>query len=65
MGFPIITEEIQVKFEDYCKGIKPEKLPQICGYFGRACRRMNDKADRMLCINCPLKSFAEKMEDKL
>ena len=35
------------------------EVPCICGYYGRACRQMNDKADRMLCTGCALAEFSK------
>ena len=35
------------------------KVPCICGYYGRACRQMNDKADRFLCTGCALAEFSK------
>lgn len=63
--FPIITSEKQKAFER--KLIKNKvgsdesecKIPCICGYYGRACRRMNDKADKMLCTGCALAEFSK------
>ena len=37
MCFPIITKEVQKQFEKEC-GDKPDETPEICGYYGRACR---------------------------
>lgn len=36
------------------------KSPCICGYYGRACRQMNDKADRFLCTGCALAEFIKR-----
>ena len=57
--FPIITKEAQIQFEkEY--GDKPDETPEICGYYGRACRCLGspDGADRMLCCHCPLADYA-------
>ena len=49
--FQIITNEKQKAFEENCIKNKVGsdenecKIPCICGYYGRACRQMNDKAD--------------------
>lgn len=64
--FPIITSEKQKAFEENCKenniaGNESEcKVPSICGYYGRACRQMDDKADRFLCTGCALAEFGKK-----
>lgn len=63
--FPIITSKKQKKFEKYCirNNITSDesecKIPCICGYYGRACRQMNDKADRFLCTRCALAEFSK------
>lgn len=63
--FPIITNEKQKAFEENCIKNKVGsdesecKIPCICGYYGRACRQMNDKADRMLCTGCALAEFSK------
>ncbi len=59
--FAIITEEIQKNFENACKGKTPSRLPNICGYCGRACRQMNKEegANRAICTGCPLAEYAE------
>lgn len=66
--FPIITNEKQKVFEESCIKNKVGsdesecKIPCICGYYGRACRQMNDKADRMLCLDCSLRIFVSTVE---
>lgn len=61
--FPTITSEKQKEFEENCirnniaSGESQCNVPCICGYYGRACRQMNDKADRFLCIGCALAEF--------
>lgn len=59
-----ITKEVQKRFELECNGVAPDKLPDICGYFGRACHQMNKEegANRMNCIDCPLAHFALRTE---
>ena len=59
--FPIITKEVQKQFENECD-YKPDETPEICGYYGRACRCLGspDGADRMLCWHCPLADYAEQ-----
>lgn len=60
----IITREVQERFELTCNGVAPDNLPDICGYFGRACHQMNkdEGANRMTCIDCPLAHFALRTE---
>lgn len=59
--FPIITLDIQKDFEN---SDRKEKTPDICGYYGRACRQMNasEGANRSLCDGCPLARFARVQE---
>lgn len=59
MGFPIITNEIQCNFESIQK--RKEDVPEICGYYGRACRQMNkdEGSNRFLCTKCALAEFAK------
>lgn len=63
--FPIITREKQKAFENKCMENKTGSsesechVPMICGYYGRACRQMHDKADRMLCVGCALAEFSK------
>lgn len=64
--FPIITNEKQKAFEENCIKNKVGsdesecKIPCICGYYGRACRQMNDKADRMLCTGVHWQNLVSK-----
>ena len=37
-------------------------VPCICGLYGRACRQMNNKADRRLCSECSLRIFISTVE---
>ena len=57
--FPTITNEKQAAFEAQATPAQKEQIPMICGYYGRACRQMNDKADRALCTGCPLAAFCK------
>lgn len=67
--FPIITSEKQKKFEENCirNNIANDEnkcnVPCICGYYGRACRQMNDKADRFLCTECALADYLNNEAD--
>ncbi len=58
--FPIITKEIQKKFEKEKK--TKDGIPEICGKYGRACRCMDSKegTNKNPCMTCPLSNFAEK-----
>ena len=63
--FPTMTSEKQKEFEENCirNNIASDEskcnVPCICGYYGRACRQMHDKADRFLCTGCALAEFSE------
>lgn len=59
--FAIITSEKQKAFESQATAAEKEKVPCICGYYGRACRQMDkdEGANRMLCHRCPLARFSE------
>ena len=61
MSFPIITKTIQASYEKLTEG-KEDKTPMLCGYYGRACRHMDDPkgACMMLCMGCPLAELAER-----
>lgn len=62
--FPVITKEKQRMYEKmYLDNEKfKNNVPCICGYYGRACRQMNNKADRMLCNGCELSIFVSTLE---
>jgi len=57
--FPVITKERQDLYEDVLKKISgmEENIPEICGFHGRACRKMDKEANTMLCMGCSLKTF--------
>lgn len=59
--FPIITEDIQKKFESTHADNTSMELPIICGFYGRACRQMGkaEGANRMLCNGCALAAYAK------
>lgn len=57
--FPHITVENQINFERVATEAEKEKIPCICGYYGRACRQMGAHADRFLCNGCPLAAFCK------
>lgn len=65
--FATITKERQKFYEKiYSDNIElKNNIPCICGYYGRACRRMNNKADRMLCNGCTLSIFISTVESIL
>ena len=58
--YPKINNEVQKLYENYCKNNCKRKnnVPEICGQYGRACRTMNENADKMLCNKCSLATFA-------
>ena len=60
-AFAMITKPLQEAFEQATVDM-PDKTPLICGYYGRACRRMGDPegANRALCMGCPLAKFCEE-----
>ena len=76
--FPLITPERQKGFEAaslegtfapaglplYRSRWAMKEVPDICGYYGRACRQMNDDegANRALCMGCPLTEYAHAVE---
>lgn len=59
--FAMITQPLQEAFERAAEGA-PDKTPLICGYYGRACRRLGDPdgANRALCMGCQLAKFCEE-----
>ena len=54
----IITQELQQTFEKSVEGT-PDETPEICGYYGRACRRMGTATRSMLCSPCPLATYVD------
>lgn len=63
--FAIITAEKQQEFERLTTGKR--KVPELCGYYGRACRQMDkaEGANRMLCVGCPLAEYCEEPAEKI
>jgi len=61
MTHPIITDEILKDFE----GTHYTWIPEICGYFGRACRKINNPtgADSPICRSCSLAEYAKIREE--
>lgn len=59
-AFPIITKSYQEAYELGTKGSQ-DKTPEICGFYGRACRQMDkdEGACRALCIDCGLAKYCE------
>lgn len=57
-AFPFITYELQKQFESQMVGTT-DTTPDICGYYGRACRQLgaSEGANRALCTTCPLARF--------
>lgn len=62
--FPIITEKKQEMYEKIYSDhtVLRNDTSEICGYYGRACRHMGDRADRMLCNGCTLSVFVSTVE---
>lgn len=62
--FPVITEGKQKSYEKIAKSNRyiKNKIPCICGYYGRACRNMNNTANSMLCTSCSLSKFVSTVE---
>lgn len=62
--YPIITKSKQELYEKiYTEHPDLEQeTPEICGYYGRACRRMDGEANRMLCQGCTLSIFVSTVE---
>ena len=62
-GFPIITKSLQ---EEYEKDIKASlySIPCICGFYGRACRRLENLkgANLALCTYCGLAEYGKEGE---
>lgn len=62
--FPIITKEKQTLYEEILSGNSDlqNAIPELCGYYGRACRCMNAEADRVLCRGCSLAVFVSTVD---
>ena len=62
--FPISTQEKQKLYESIYLNNTDLKnnIPCICGYYGRACRNMDNKANSMLCNGCTLSLFISTVE---
>lgn len=62
MTHPIITDEIQKDFEGYRPN---DYVPNICGIYGRACRKLNEStgANGAICRVCGLRNFAKLREE--
>lgn len=61
----IITKKLQGEFEEETQGTT-DRTPEICGYFGRACRQMekDEGANRALCMYCSLAEYGKKEKAK-
>lgn len=64
---PTVTEDTVRAFNRICDTYKltVEEIPCLCGINGRACNAIfhsDQKADRALCMGCPLRSFAKEYE---
>lgn len=62
--FPVITKEKQKLYEKIhlAHTDLENNVSEICGYYGRACRRMGGEADRMPCLHCSLSTFVSTVE---
>lgn len=62
MSFPFINKNIQQGYEKQQEG-QPDLTPEICGYYGRACRQMDkaEGANRANCMSCALAAFAQSV----
>lgn len=62
--FVTITKERQELYEKLYTDNSElnNNVPYICGLYGRACRQMNNKADRRLCSECSLRIFISTVE---
>jgi len=63
--YPIVTRERQQAYEYAAlQAGNADNTPSICGYYGRACRKMDDPegADRCLCHGCALKEYCFTVE---
>lgn len=62
--FPTITSERQKLYESIFLSHSELKndIPCICGYYGRACRKMNTQANSRLCNGCSLSLFVSTAE---
>ena len=56
--FAIVTKTLQTEYEQTAK---VDKTPELCGYFGRACRQMDkaEGANRALCLGCGLAQYCK------
>lgn len=66
--FPIVTNALQKAFENETKELS-DTTPEICGYYGRACRQMGKEegANRAICMVgsvCPLAKYIKEKECK-
>lgn len=62
--YPVITKGKQELYEKIylVHTDLRNDIPEICGYYGRACRRMDGEANRMLCQGCTLSVFVSTVE---
>jgi len=57
--FSVITKSLQEAYEQGTQASQ-DKTPEICGYYGRACRQLEKQegANRMLCNGCGLAYYS-------
>lgn len=66
MDYPIITKEKQNLYENTLEKNREEYIPEICGFYGRACRQMGklEGANRTLCSGCTLAEYCKTLTVK-
>lgn len=59
--FPVITKAKQEAYKQSVEGT-PDNTPEICGYYGRGCRRMDyaDGARLAICRDCALAKYVSE-----
>lgn len=55
----VMTESVQAGFEKANEG-RPDGTPEICGYYGRACRQMGTTPSHAPCMHCPLAKYLDE-----
>jgi hypothetical protein len=63
-GFPVITKSLQEAYEKESLEVYGRYTPEICGYYGRACRQMekSEGANRALCMSCDLAKYCKAQQ---
>lgn len=55
----VMTEKVQALYEKANEG-RSDGTPEICGYYGRACRQMGTTPSHAPCMRCPLAKFLDE-----